>query len=374
MNVLAELVQPNWHIALIHFPFALLSIGLVMEVICGLLGAKGARDAGRWMILLGAALSLPVAISGLYALQDLAKGGEFVHWHAASALSPELWTELRTHALIQGAATAVSLLVATLFLALSDNSRRFLYPPLLLLMLLAVTASLVGSHIAGQAVYNFGLPRPTAAATSMPSDWPGRVAFVTPPLELHGLLAGLTISVGLIGLALALRNSAVLRTPAPSPKASPNAIFPGTGRGDQPRTPNFTSLPATRVLLLSSLLALLTAAAGMWYLSQQTQSTAPRELWETIVTFPPAEALKPENRDLLRRPAHIVLGSLLLTIPAVVGLWSLVRPSGRFLTIFLGTLFLSAAAAQLWVGTLLLWDLPIGPVTQFVQPSAESPQ
>ena len=371
MNVLAELIEPNWHVVLVHFPIALLAIGVMMEVVCGLLGAAGARNAGRWMVLIGAVLSLPVAVSGLYAMQDLARGGEFVNWHAANALSPELWDALSTHAFIQAGSTAVALLSSIVFLASSDGTRRFLYPPLLLLLLLAVGGSTVGSHIAGQAVYRFGLPRPPIAPATLPAEWPERAVYVAPPLQLHATLAGLTISVGLTALALALRNASILSTPAPKPRHEPGTVFPGTGRADQPRDAKVIHLPASRVFLLTTGLGLLAASAGIWHLSGQTQTTVPRELWETVVTFPPADAFKSQNRDLLRRPAHVALGTLLVALPLVLSLCVWLRPRGRFLTVLLGSLWISAAAAQLWVGTLLLWDLPVGPVTGFVQPETK---
>src|SRR5262249_18135378 len=64
-------IAPNWHVILIHFPLGLFTLGMVMEIILGVLGHRGsARTAARWLVVLGALSSLPAAYAGLYAMSD----------------------------------------------------------------------------------------------------------------------------------------------------------------------------------------------------------------------------------------------------------------------------------------------------------------
>jgi uncharacterized membrane protein len=61
-----ELVNPNLHVVLVHFPIALLVIGTLIELF-SFLGwrTSGFRIAGRWMIGLGALLAIPTSLSGI---------------------------------------------------------------------------------------------------------------------------------------------------------------------------------------------------------------------------------------------------------------------------------------------------------------------
>src|SRR5687768_10037846 len=69
-----ELVNPNFHVILIHFPIGLLLTGTLIELF-SFLGWRrsGFRIAGRWMILLGALLAIPTAFAGIYALSDVVR-------------------------------------------------------------------------------------------------------------------------------------------------------------------------------------------------------------------------------------------------------------------------------------------------------------
>src|SRR3954454_23424604 len=62
-----ELVSPNLHVVLVHFPLALLAAGLLVEVFSFLYRRSTVRVAGRWMILLGALSLVPTALTGAYA-------------------------------------------------------------------------------------------------------------------------------------------------------------------------------------------------------------------------------------------------------------------------------------------------------------------
>src|SRR5512141_799892 len=64
-----EFIMPNWHVALIHYPIALLTLGVLVELLSFLWRRGGFRAAGRWMILLGALLAIPALTAGIYALR-----------------------------------------------------------------------------------------------------------------------------------------------------------------------------------------------------------------------------------------------------------------------------------------------------------------
>ena len=64
-------IVPNLHVALLHFPIALLLLGTAIEVFSFLWRRSGVRIAARWMILLGALSMLPAAASGMFAFSDV---------------------------------------------------------------------------------------------------------------------------------------------------------------------------------------------------------------------------------------------------------------------------------------------------------------
>lgn len=364
---LAEIVAPNLHVAVVHFPIALLAMGLACEVVAGLCRAASLRSAARWMILLGAMSALPVALSGLYAIRDLASaGGESMGaWRdvmESSRITPEQWTALLWHARLQGAATIAALLASVWFLACSDVARRVLYLPLLAVVTLSVLATVAGAHVAGEAVYRQGLGEVSRAATtpppaSLPGDWDGRAAYIFPPLQLHLLIAGAAISLGLVSLAAALRNTTLLGAPPPT-----KILVPGASRYTPTAPPPL--LPASRLLLLTALVGLAAAAMGTWYLSRESQTRDPAALWSMAMPFPPRDVLAEANREELRRPAHIVAGSTLVLVPLVMAVWVRFRPRGRLVLSAASVIFLAAAAGQAYVGGLLLLDTPMGPLTR----------
>lgn len=370
------LIDPNWHVALVHFPVALLAVGLLMELF-GLLGrSPGVRLAGRWMLLLGAVSGAAAAVSGLYALQDVMRAGRLTPLAEWDGLPEEAWTLLRNHAVLQGVATVGALAVVGVYLALGDTLRRALYLPLLLAMVGVVALTLAGSHVAGRAAYEHAvgtqatLKRPAATLPPLGEvGVRGVAAAVAPPLELHGVLAGLALATGVLALACAWRNASAGESVAPAD--GERQIFPGTGRGDAPR--HSGRLPAKRALLATTALAVAAATAGWWHLAQQVDSVKLAELWEVAVPFPLQDAFSEANREELRRPVHLLLGTVVAGVPVLLAGWTFLRPRGRVVLLGLGTLWLLAAALQVWMGILLLWDLPVGPLTGFNRVDLGSP-
>src|SRR5688572_1229892 len=64
-----ELIIPNWHVILIHYPLGVFMLGMLLELLLLVFRHHGpVRSAARWMIVLGALAGLPAAYSGMYAL------------------------------------------------------------------------------------------------------------------------------------------------------------------------------------------------------------------------------------------------------------------------------------------------------------------
>src|SRR4051795_8210464 len=177
-----ELVNPNLHVVLVHFPLALLVMGLAVEILSFFYRRTTLRAAGRWMILLGALAAVPTALSGAYAFADVARrsmpAGERVDvpWYrvlretrvrssggassspaAASADShageSDQWKTMARHAWVQGPASGLAVLTVVVALALPDRWRRGLYLPLLFLLLAATGLMVWGAWYGGEMVY-----------------------------------------------------------------------------------------------------------------------------------------------------------------------------------------------------------------------------
>ena len=137
-----EFISPNWHPVLMHFPMGLLIAGVVVELLSLVRRGEKFRAAGRWMILLGAMLSLPTVAAGIYAFRDVvAPGMPDVRWEEAARQNtwpPEQWDHMTDHIWLTAVAAFLFVGVATAYLALSDRLRRILYWPLLIVLLAGV--------------------------------------------------------------------------------------------------------------------------------------------------------------------------------------------------------------------------------------------
>jgi uncharacterized membrane protein len=162
-----ELVNPNLHVVLVHFPIGLLVTGTLIEVF-SFLGWRttGFRIAGRWMILLGALLAIPTALSGLYAMSDVVRmenpAAPGSSWNATLASSPvardpDTWAMLQRHAFLNGGIVAALGLIVVVWLSGSDEWRRKVHLPLTVLLVLGVGAAIVSAWYGGEVVYRKGV-------------------------------------------------------------------------------------------------------------------------------------------------------------------------------------------------------------------------
>lgn len=415
-----ELVNPNLHVVLVHYPIGLLTIGVLIECLSFLWPDehRGPRHAGRWMVLLGALSMVPTAFAGMYALAD-------VH---GTELPRDGHQLLVRHGWSQAAATALTVFATLVWLSGSDRWRRGVRVPVLLMLLGGVGMMTFGAYLSGEAVYAHGAgvspmghepERESAgAATTNPTaaTQPAErtvargergLAYVLPPLQGHLVGAGCVVAASLAGMGLGLRRVAAGREAEQNmleakadvarrhegPSGTGNAVDMGrSGPGMQSlllskslnpgvqvaaRAP---VVPAARFFVLALVLAVLTAAAGYWYLAREAG------LWADVSAELGSRASLPDRvhaftRSLLgtpferdretkqfehaRRAFHVVGGVatiVLLAVLAAVARW--VRRS-RWALLLVSTLLLAVVAAQTWLGALLLYEGPEGAVTRF---------
>ena len=429
------LIQPNWHIAVVHFPIALLVVGVLLEV-CSFLGWRrsGIRRAARWMVLVGAVLAVPVTYSGIRAYAQQYPGG------LDSIADPVLREVMFDHIWQQSVATGVALLMVVVWVALSDRWRATLHIPIAVVLLGVVFLTLVGAHHGGKLVYDHatGVKEANAGSdggeivhnTDAPGTGRGAIARYAdtaaewvPPIELHVNFAGLTMALAAVALGLAARaisepadrrvlteadseqriaaaftpgSGEALRREAPAARAGDTGVDGGAidiapddsgssahgatnygaaGHGTagygaagygtagytrQDFSPSVygPNIPAGRFWLLATLLALLTAAGGIWMLAHDQQTWDPQRLWETV-----------RDRDLnggavlTRRLTHVVLGGSILVLTLFLAIFSRFAGRSKLLLWLFGSLLVIALAAQLWLGLLLILTGADGPLT-----------
>lgn len=343
-----ELINPNWHVALIHYPLGLLMIGVIVELFALVWPAHKVRAGARWMILIGTLSVIPTAMAGLYALRDVQIPGPVspeLRWTevlARSQLGPEAWDFLTKHLTANLVAGTCFLLVAFVWLASSDLWRKRLYWPFLLVLIAGLAFTGIGAWHGGEAVYRFGVGVNASIAASVAPEGvtegsavgirpPGQTlaAYVLPPLQMHMILASMVFPFVIVGLALTIRR---WNEPATS-------VF--DERVEHPAAVTLAFQRRWWYLALAA--ALLAALAADW----------------SFMGVPTAEAFR-ENLEHLRAHArllvHVVFGVMIILLLLVMGLTirSARHRAGLF-AILIVLLFL-ASAIQIWLGALMLFD------------------
>lgn len=446
------LTQPNLHVALVHFPIALLATGAAIEIFSFLGWRRGGfRLAGRWMILLGALLAPAVTLSGIDALRNAVAAPDdyeqFSSWqemrsHSQLAADPLAWADLQRHMWLQVAASAAAMMLVLTWIALPDAWRRRLHLGFASLLVVTTAVTLVGAHAGGQLVFAHGVgvsakhaaPAPSAeeapppapastvgdangattrpattraepalpaeartppaaveraspaSATTQPTVDADRVlriadrlAEYVPPMPAHLVFAGLSLSLSLLAVALSIRRwSDFPPLELPGGPAGPAGQHRGTADSpgdidpdiDAPWPPGVAragtpTVPAARFFLLACLLATITGLLGGWYLAKETREVQPRQLWEQIVA--PYQNMDANDQPVIptRRLAHVATGAALVLLPLLLAIVARLAPRTPLLLIGLSTLLLLAIIVQLWLGTLLMLDTNVGPITAF---------
>src|SRR4051812_46834880 len=192
-----EFINPNWHVILIHYPIALLTIGLIVEIISVFKPKGGFRAAGRWMIAIGAVLALPTLTSGLYAFRDTVSNDPIMmgeHWHDLahdSPWKPQQWEFMSRHIWYMAIATALALVILFLWLSNPDHIRRKLYWILLPALVAACGLIAMGAWHSGEAVYRYGTAVQAVNPNPPSADFKRDQDYYAHPLQVHVVLAGL---------------------------------------------------------------------------------------------------------------------------------------------------------------------------------------
>jgi len=376
------LIIPNYHVILIHFPLALLGLGLLLEFFSFLWRRSSAVAAGRWMILLGTLLLIPATTSGIYALVNVAGHGQIQadSWpqlKASSDFSPHDWQLVKRHLVLNGVGAALALVTVITWLGASDRGRRLLRVPALVVLILAMGLFTLGAWNGGEMVYRqgFGVEgklnvtalSPDSAA---PRGWQEKFDAWAQPMQMHVVLAGLVFAVAAGAMGLSMRRSGEgAALPPPRTGEVPDGPRPLSSvfsLGELAAIRAAASPPSGRFWLFAALLALLTIAGG-FYVGGFVE-------WPRIIDWHRVLHALQDLRvgEKRRMGLHIVLGSGILILSLILAICARCRPKGRFLLGFFSLLLALAMAAQLWMGTLLLCDNDRGPVAHLSQQAAQT--
>jgi uncharacterized membrane protein len=407
--VAKEFINPNWHVLLIHYPLGVFVLGMLIELLSFVYRRTSLRAAGRWMILIGALSTIPTALTGIYAFANVARmdlpqgvSNADQPWHdvwSQTHLDEHQKEHLRQHTLSQAIATGVCAVLVTLALGLSDAWRRKLYIPILFGLLFGLVAMLYGAWHGGEMVYRYGTavlrvqemgatpeasqPKTSESAADEQAEVKRGPEKYVPPLQLHVLLAGLSVAFALAALGLSMRAIATSEGPyvdertrdldefgldrnlgqAPAPPPPPQRR---TGDLDVARSLNpeadvesdrVARLPVSRTWLIAFLIGAGAALAGWWFLGgpDEIRTWEPRRLWDAVVHNP-------------RRLYHVVTGTVILLVPLLLALITRVARRPKALLGILSLVLLAAVALQVWLGVLLMFDTERGPITHFNRP------
>lgn len=392
-----ELIKPNAHVALVHFPIALLVVGVAIEVFSFLGWRRSSlRLAGRWMILLGAALGVPVAFSGLYALSDV---------YHATPNHEQLYYVFRAHLGSTSLAVLLALAVVTTWIGSSDRMRHVLHWPAVLLLIGSVALTMYGAGLGGDLVYRHGagveasaeipenLTEPseapaevaavaptTVATTTMPStsDSIGtKIAHAAPPLQTHLILAGFAFSLAVLSLGVSsrgmmernfLRDRAAVgeERSAGAVIAASSTEFSAARAYEQIHAADsleqIQGVRVAPIAVFATLFALATAAVGYWYLARESDASSFGEVWKQI-----ADRSLNEGRFLTRRLLHVIVGVSIALLPLMILGISRFMPRARIVWLVFTILLLAALTLQVWLGSLMMFDSTMagGPVTRW---------
>ncbi len=211
-----DFIRPNYHVILIHYPLALLGLGLLIELFSLLFSRRSTlRAAGRWMILFGAVLAAPAVTSGMYAMWDVAshrEGGTWADTLQKGYVSDAQWQLLRTHTIYNIIGVGLSLLGVVAWLASSDRLRRNLYLLYLLLLLGGYGFFVTSSWYAGEMVYAHGLSVEPSASSPLAQ---------TAASDASALASAMPTSAPSLPLVADSSASAPSALPAASPATAP---------------------------------------------------------------------------------------------------------------------------------------------------------
>lgn len=362
------LVQPNLHAILVHYPIALLTLGVLIEVFGFCWRRSGVRTAGRWMIALGVLACVPAMTTGLYALrQTAAPGITEGAWYEAvnqSTWTAQHWDVMSSHLSLMAAASLAMVVSMVIWLGSSDQARPRIYLLGMAVLMGCVALVVAGAHDGGELVYRHatgvGL-QPPVAQLDPGATWLERLAVLMDPVELHLFVVGLAIAAIATALGLSIRRSAIaLENQMAETKATAAGLRPAGGR-DQNNFLNIPMLYPARFWIIAGVLTVLAAMAGLWAIGMWH----PAELFRHL-----SEERKNDHwRTVLHANTAMAL-VLLIVLLAVMIRWF---PRRRFVMGMITTLLVLGVALQAWSGVLMVFDDSDGPLMHFTrQPARQS--
>ncbi len=360
-----QLIIPNLHVILIHYPLGLFLAGLLMELAGVMWRKHPARAVGRWLLLLGGLSMIPTALSGVYALHDVAfksgppNGDTWALTVAASSLTSDQWHELLWHTWMMSAATGVIVATIVAYLAMSDRLRKKLYLLALALLLASAAMMSAGAWFAGEAVYRFSVAVEShdASPTSQAAERSivNKINTAVPPLELHVIFAGFAIAVGLAAVGLSIRK--ITSEPTVVPQVNVADALVQSLHPPAPATP----VLAGRFWIVASAVFILTALLGWYFMGSESETFNPRTLWRQVMINPDDN----HGSKITRSVLHVSFAGALVLLPLIMAGLAKWAPRRKLVLSIFTALLIVVIAAQLWMGVLLLYDGSVGRVTGF---------
>lgn len=372
------LIQPNLHAALVHFPLALLLVGVLIEILTLVfwnLRKSTIRVAGRWMLVLGILAAVPTLTTGLFALHQTAEASSQPAdaWETVvsrSTWSSELWDDVREHVKWMTIGTLMLLLGTFIWISGTDNARRNMYLLGIVVLLAGGAMITYGGHAGGNLVYHDGVGVKMIASqaddASLPpvtaADESAQLEVGYSPLELHVFFAGAAIALIVASLGLSIRLSNVLWENRFAEERAVAAGHRPAGRMGQ--SGNLLSIPVIypgifwvlSVLVLCMAIVMGLSTLGLW---------KPQDVWSYLQSK--------QARDEIRPVLHVWLGASILTLAILVGVLIKFSPRRRLLTGIAATLLAVLIVGQVWTGVLMLFDGTTSPHLRFTRARANMP-
>jgi uncharacterized membrane protein len=397
----SQLITPNLHAVLIHYPLGILIFGTFIELFSFLWPRSTFRAAGRWMILIGALSAIPATFSGIYALRSISRVPmeSDAHWAEVKATSPvlskpEVWATLKNHMLYQSIATGVATLVVLVWLGASDSARKSLRLLLLAILVWDMAVMIRAAHLGGQSVYKNGVaveavyPTTTEsvrAASTMPVNWtntPTKVEDLFPPLELHVTMAGFALAIAIAAIGLSFRKITATRHVADEPMVTGDFSSPPRGPRTPPTSvemlrsfnpdlelelePRPVVIPTARFWLLAFLLFLATFLGGVWVIARGADALAdmrdhPAQIGRIVYGLvAPDVSADGKTRINYRKVVHAGTGIAIVALPIILAFLARFAPRQRLILCLFTLLLAAAVTVQVWVGVLMLYDTDQG--------------
>jgi uncharacterized membrane protein len=339
--VLNWFLLPNLHVILIHYPLGVFVLGAVIEILSFLWPNSSARQAARWMILLGALLMLPTVMSGIYALSEVTDGG-------GQPLAAVQWHQMLWHIWLESGAAGLAVMIVVMGLGASDSWRNRLHWPMALALLCVLGLLGSGAWFGGEAVYRSGVAVAPVMGASMEQPANRFYYFVGDPLQIHMIFVGGLLAFTAVALGLSIRRITLLSAMEDESALSSLTTAEGSLLPDIETLPPEPRIASTRYWLFAFLFAALTAGAGYWFWAHNNGDTYGfKDFWQNTMTG------KGGRLTLDRTSAHVWVGLAIIVMTLVLAVAiHFVYPNKLLLAVCAGLLVL-LLAAQFWLGLLL---------------------